>query len=167
MPEVRIHWSVAGDVLLDRAFTRLAIDVADFTPALSSSGDILYSEIAHQFESEGEPSWAPLSPRYAARKARRFPGKPILQATGAMMESLTTNSAIGSVYELTPVSLTVGSDLRVGKWCLPLIHYSGAPRANIPARPMIRLRQGAKSRITRAFRRHFEAEAKRQGVGVE
>ena len=167
MSEVRIRWSVAGDVLLDRAFTRLAIDVADFTPALRDAGDILYSEIEHQFSSEGEPAWAPLSPRYAARKARRYPGKPILQATGAMMDSLTTNSAPGSVYELTPTSLTVGSELSVGKWCLPLIHYSSAPRANIPPRPMIRLRKGAKSRIGKAFRRHFEAEAKRQGVGLQ
>lgn len=166
MPEVRIRWAVAGDVLLDRAFTRLSIEIKDFTPALRDAGDVIYTEIEHQFSSEGDPSWQALSPRYAARKARKYPGKPILQATGAMHDSLTDPAAPGAVYDLTPVSIRVGSDLRVGRWCLPLIHYAGADRAGIPERPMVRLRPAAKSKITRGFRKHFENEAKKRGINT-
>ena len=34
----------------------------------------------------GEP-WARLSPRYAAWKTKRYPGQPILRATGTMLDS--------------------------------------------------------------------------------
>ena len=40
-----------------------------------------------QASPEGAP-WTPLSPRYSALKARLFPGKPILQARGALLRSL-------------------------------------------------------------------------------
>lgn len=50
-----------------------------------------------QFDAEGagpvDGAWEPLSPAYEAWKLEKYPGKPILERTGAMREGLTSTSA--------------------------------------------------------------------------
>ena len=50
-----------------------------------------------QFDAEGTGpvagSWAPLSSMYAEWKAQKFPGQPILVATGALRDALTKSSS--------------------------------------------------------------------------
>lgn len=58
-----------------------------------------------QFDTEGAFAgnpWQRLSPGYAARKASLFPGKPILQATGAMKQAVSRPHRVQ-----TPLSLTL------------------------------------------------------------
>lgn len=59
-----------------------------------------------QFESEGAwggEEWAPLSPAYAAAKARRYPGKRILVATGDLRRAASSPRRITSAQSLTLV----------------------------------------------------------------
>jgi phage gpG-like protein len=167
MGTLRLTYTVADTVQLDRALNRIAIQVDDFTRPLEQSSDIIYAETKHQFETEGSPDWEPLSEAYARRKARKFPGQPILRATNRLMQSLINAGAEGAIHTLTKTLLVIGSSLQVGKWNLGLIHQKGAPRASIPAREMLRLRPSARTRIILAFRDHLVAVAAAQGVEVQ
>ncbi len=71
--------------------------LADLRPAWEGVRTIfLEMEKAH-FDSEGnyapDTVWVPLSPRYAAWKARAYPGKTILRRTDRMYSSLTEHGA--------------------------------------------------------------------------
>jgi phage gpG-like protein len=88
------------------------------------------------FESEGDGTWKPLSPAYAARKAHLFPGKPLLRATDTLYESLTEPSEAGSLN--SPNQMVFGSDDPVAEY-----HYKGTdrmPRRN-PIIPISRQRE--------------------------
>lgn len=75
-------------------------------------------------------AWAPLSPAYAARKARTHPGRGILVREGDLRASLTGPSARGSFRRATSTSLTIGtSDPKA------VYHKHGTSR--MPARPPI------------------------------
>ncbi|MGV0984991.1 MAG: hypothetical protein ACOYB2_10580 [Limnohabitans sp.] len=60
------------------------------------------------FDAEGIPAWPALSPAYAALKAILYPGKPILQATGRLHDSLTSLTA-DTVYDVSPQKVTMGT----------------------------------------------------------
>lgn len=78
------------------------------------------------FASEGRGSWPPLSPTYAAWKARVYPGRPILVATGDLRTSLTTRE---SVLAQTDQALYLGTTVSYAAFHL------GGPK--MPARPPI------------------------------
>lgn len=81
-----------------------------------------------QFDTQGGfagKEWAPLSPDYAARKAVMFPGKPILQATGALKQAASRPSRVQ-----TPVSLTLTIDD-------PKLEYLQDGTDRMPARPLV------------------------------
>lgn len=168
MSEVRLTFAIAGDTLLDRRFSRVALDLDDFSDPLRETGHAIHDAIRDQFAAEGSPAWEPLSPRYAARKARTYPGMPILQATRRLMLSLTDADAPDAVFDVSPTRLILGTDVETpdGKWNIGLLHQLGAPNANIPARPMIRLPMTARTRITMIFRSWFASVADAQGLAV-
>ena len=161
MPELRLSFSVAGTPLLDRRINRLALNLHDFTEPLRETGEVIYDNIRAQFAAQGKPKWAALSDLYAARKARKHPGKTILRATDRLMQSLTERTAPGAIYELTPTHVRIGTDVQTpdSRWNLGLIHQLGAPNRNIPARPMIRLTMGSRTRIVVVFRQWLERKA--------
>jgi phage gpG-like protein len=72
--------------------------------------------------------WAPLSARYAAQKARRYPGKPILEATGKLRRSLVDHPTV----RLRGNTLSIGSNDPKSAW-----HQRGVPSNNLPARPHV------------------------------
>ena len=163
-----IKWSIGGVTQLRRRLHGLALSLSDFTEPLRQVGaQVIYPEIVHQFRRQGQPRWQSLQERYAARKRRKYGDKPILQATGALMASLTDPQAAGAIYELDPLKLTIGTSLTTpgGKWNLGLIHQEGAERASIPARPMLRLRPSAQTRAVGIFHRWFLGQGKEHGVG--
>jgi hypothetical protein len=81
-----------------------------------------------QFESEGEfggSPWAPLSPAYEAWKRDNFPGKGILQRTGALKQAASRPTRFVTPHTLT---LSIESDY-LG------FHQDGTSR--MPARPLV------------------------------
>ena len=159
----QVRWEIAGDVQLARTFVRLGVVLQDFREPLRRIADeLIYPEIKHQFAAEGDTIWpAYRSAAYAAFKRRI--GKPKLVVTGALQRSLTTKRARGSVYRLTKELLEIGTQLQTpdGQWNLGLIHQKGAPRANIQARPMMRLRRSAQTKAVEIFTSWFRSEGRR------
>lgn len=113
---------------------RAAADI-DFTPFFERTVEPDFERIQlDQFASQGARgeggSWAPLSPAYAAAKARRFPGRPILEASGRMKGSLTQQGHPDSFRRITRNSYERGTSVPYAS-----AHATGTSR--MPARAPI------------------------------
>jgi phage gpG-like protein len=77
-------------------------------PVLRKVAEEFRSDQRTNFARRGRPRWKPLSPEYAAWKARKYPGRPIGVLTGGMRASF--------VNKFDPYNLEVVKDdqLRVG-----------------------------------------------------
>lgn len=98
-----LHFSIDidGDRELSRKIHGLTRAVSDWSPAFKAMAADWSSTMEQKFSTEGgheagtdaegnpNPPWAPLSARYAAWKARKYPGKGILEATGELREAAT------------------------------------------------------------------------------
>lgn len=103
---------------------------------------------------EGKERWAALSPRYESRKAREFPGKPILVRTGALRRAATNPGDPNAIVNREGAGLEVGIGLRVpGGWNLGLLHQLGtrAPHS-MPIRKVIDLTKKQRARWVRIYR---------------
>lgn len=85
------------------------------------------------FASEGRGKWPQLSRAYAAWKERNYPGKGILELTGAYRAAATQIGAPHNVVEVGDDHLTYG----VEGLEYPVFHESGTER--MPARPVFEL----------------------------
>ena len=73
--------------------------------------NIFKTFIKAHFSSEGGYSgeqWAPLSPTYAAWKAKHYPGRGILQREGRLYNSLSAQSG-DTIFRVTPTSAEFGT----------------------------------------------------------
>lgn len=109
---------------------RLADDISPALPAVAAR---FHKQMERHFDQRGAagPSgaWAPLSLDYAAWKAKKYPGKGILEATGAMRDALTSFGE-GSYTLYGPNSVFIGSTLDY-----PTYHQTGTER--MPQRVVI------------------------------
>ena len=99
---------------------------------------VLVEEITRIFASNGYGQWQPLSPAYAARKARTHPAKTILRREDNYFRSAVDRRQSGNIAEYRPDEMEFGVDLawfqsRFG-YPYPLAHEQG--RGNLPARPV-------------------------------
>lgn len=99
---------------LTTALERAGAEVADVGKhVLPKLVPLLESETAKQFDAEGAGpqagSWAALSPRYAAWKARVAPGAPINVLSGTLRAALTDGSSANALREVGGQSLTFGT----------------------------------------------------------
>jgi len=165
-----LNWTVTGDVQLRRRFHDLAGVVDDFEAPLKRIGDeVIYPEIRHQFEAEGDPRWEDLKPDYARRKAAAVGDQPILRYTGGLEASMTDKHAPGSVYQLNSELLEIGSELTTpdGKYSLALIHQKPNEAGPLPARPMMLLRPAAQTLMVMIFHQWIASEGRRLGLGLD
>lgn len=119
---------IFGDRDAERRIEQLALFLTDLRPFWPEVARLARSWWKRQFDTQGTfggHPWAALSPTYAQWKARVYPGKPILQATGAMKRAASNPSRAA-----TPTSLTLTiEDAKVG------YHQEGGGR--LPARPLV------------------------------
>jgi len=156
--------NVQGVEVLNRAFNRVEEHISDFRSIWPDVATEIYAINAEQFESEGAAGasgkWAALSPAYARFKAIAFPGQPILQAEGHMMESLTDPEALDAIYRPEQTVLTIGSrDPKARK------HHLGLD--GLPARPIFSFTERQKRRIQKAIQRNLVEFTRRAGFQVE
>jgi phage gpG-like protein len=107
---MRFTFSIEGDVQIDRTLARFADNVGDAQPVWNALADRFVNVERRQFATEGaygSGGWQALSPRYAAWKARHYPGKPILQREGDLIDSLTRRPLGIEVIE--PAFMVLGS----------------------------------------------------------
>jgi phage gpG-like protein len=113
-----------GDTQVDRTLARIQHQVEDARPVWADIASRFVRLEQRQFASHGAAAsggWAPLSPAYAAQKAKRYPGQPILVATGALRDSLTRRPL--GIEVLEAKAMTIGSGVDHGKY-----HQNGTDR---------------------------------------
>lgn len=161
---IQFRGEVAGVEVLNRAFNRVEEYISDFRSIWPDVATEIYTINAEQFESEGSAGasgkWAALSPAYARFKAIAFPGQPILQAEGHMVESLTDPEALDAIYRPEQSVLTIGSRDPKAR-----AHHLGL--GNLPARPIFSFTEQRKRRIQKAIQRNLVEFTRRAGFHVE
>lgn len=111
-----------------------------------------------QFATEGARSgsrWQPLSLAYAARKARRYPGQPILRASDAVFRSLVDRTA-DSIIEIEPQSLTYGTSRFYARF-----HQRGMGRN--PRRQILAVTEQDRREIQKLVRLHLDNQSTLSG----
>lgn len=106
-----------GDTQVDRTLAALGDRVSDASEAWEAITDRFVAGQRRQFDTQGAAGgarWAPLSPAYAAQKARTHPGQPILQRDGDLVASLTRRPL--GVEHITATSMVIGSDVEHGRY---------------------------------------------------
>jgi len=123
----------SATALLDALGARLAAPAELLAPALP----VVAAAIERNFDEEGRPlRWAPLAPRYAAWKARRFgAGLRILERTGALRRSISTRVEGNAIVASTDVPYAA-------------FHQFGTRR--LPARPFLVLTDADKEAAAQA-----------------
>lgn len=161
-----IHFvgNVQGVEVLNRAFNRVEEHISDFRSIWPDVAAEIYAINAEQFQSEGAAGasgkWAALSSAYARFKAIAFPGQPILQAEGHMVESLTDPEALDAIYRPEQTVLTIGSRDPKAR-----AHHLGL--GNLPARPIFSFSERQKRRIQKAIQKNLVEFTRRAGFHVE
>jgi len=157
---VDLRLSVLGEIQLHRALAGRIRLTSDFSPVFQKMHadfiDMEKTAFAQQGAYEGNPAWAPLSPKYAAWKARHFPGANILYRTGALLHALTGGA--GHTSEIKPFYLRIAALLRVGRWDLGALHQTGT--RHMPARKPLLLSRARRSRWLRFLSNHLRGETR-------
>lgn len=152
-------FTVAGDKQLVRSLSRFGEDVKDLRPAFRLIAASFREIERKQFESQGTygaGGWVSLSPSYAEWKELNYPGRQILQLTGALMASLVGKTS-DSIEEIEKLVMAIGSKLNYA-----LFHQTGTGR--MPARPVIKLTEEDKRGWMKILHKFLVSEAKREGL---
>lgn len=104
--------------------------IKDFSPALEKISTDYYDVQREWFESQGGGRWRPLNPRYAARKAKRAPGKTILRLTDRLYNEITGKNRKARTRKSGLQIYILG----VPYW---VEHEEGRPNMNLPQREVI------------------------------
>lgn len=106
--------------------------IKDIRPALKKVANDIRETEDKVFMAEGaygsRAKWRKLSPNYKHWKSMNFPGKPILQQTGALRQSLIYKGNSNHIETITKTSLTYGSKDPKFSW-----HQTG--NTKLPKRP--------------------------------
>lgn len=154
---MRLSLTTFGDEQFARELLRFGERAGDLRPAFEDISDDFYDIERQQFASEGgfaSAGWPALSENYARWKARNFPGKPILQRTGALMESLTSPFAAGAVHDVTSDTLRLGTDVRSPKG-FPYAATHQRPLQGQEQRRPIELREVDRRRWVKLIQAHI------------
>ncbi|RDI73302.1 hypothetical protein Gocc_2902 [Gaiella occulta] len=154
-------WSIRVDDADARRQLRLIeVALSDLRPFWPAVTRLFRGWMRRQFNTEGEfagQRWQPLSPVYALQKARRYPGRGILHASGQLRRA-----ADAPLRTVSPHALTLTID-DAGKEHGPVLQYhqagDGVPRRPLvfgdPLPPLaaIELEQAAADYVAELFRR--------------
>jgi len=131
--------------------------VQDIRPALPRVVTRFRIQMATRFRTEGAsgPSgrWKALSPRYATWKAKNYPGRKILELTGALKGSLVGDGP-GSIVSYGDNSVFIGSSV-------PYAEYHQTGTSKMPARPPIEPSDRDVSEWVVEVKRHFDSALER------
>lgn len=154
----RITFEFWGDVQVDRTLAGIEARAQEVTPAWEQVAESFLRAERRQFSSEGgygSGGWPALSPAYAAWKQRHYPGRKILERTGALKASLTDGP---DVRVIGPQRMWIGSGVDYG-----LFHQ----RADgVPRRRPIELPESLRVRWVRIVQR-FIVTGQSAGEGLD
>lgn len=144
---VTLSFGVFGEQQVERTLEGIADRAEDMRPAWEVLRGRFLRVEQRQFASQGRYSggWAPLSPRYAAWKARHYPGKTILRRTDQLWRSLTQGPEIAI---LEPRFMMLGSAVRYGAF-----HQAGG--GNLPRRRPVELSEYERRQWVKVMQSHI------------
>lgn len=123
-----VHINIAGDKEVAKMLESVALEVNDLKPAMQDIGKYLKSFFAGEvFASRGSVighPWMRLSDDYAARKAKKYPGRSLLVRTGTMQRSF--------VSKAQPLKVEISNSAKHFVY-----HQSSDGRTIMPYRPMM------------------------------
>lgn len=157
---IGISVTVDGIETIQRGFNRLE-KIDDWRPIWPEVTKEFHAIEQEQFDTEGAAGggkWEPLSPVYAEYKEIQYPGKPILQASGALMESLVTEGAPGGIHRETSDELVLGTSINYG-----LFHQRGTRK--MPKRSPMNFSEQQKRRIQKAVQKGLIQFVRDAGFG--
>jgi phage gpG-like protein len=164
---VRLTFAIDGYERVSVGLSRWAQQVQDFRPFWRTVvAPWFFEQIQQNFRREGAPvgGWRPLSPRYAAWKAKHYPGKTILRRTDRLIQSLIwTGATLGlrgdRVAEFSATGAVFGTRVPYAR-----PHQFGAGR--LPQRRILYLPPNASRTLGRLLHRWAYAQATSLGTTV-
>jgi hypothetical protein len=151
MSPMGFNIEVLGEKAIHRQFLRFAERASDPTPALEEIASLFYESEKKQFDSEGgwaSGGWAPLQQETIDRKNRLGLLPQILQATGALMSSLTQKDSQFATTKLSPNELTI-----ISKQTYGIYHQQpdGPTNGNLPMRKPVELPESVKREMEKVL----------------
>jgi phage gpG-like protein len=149
---VRFDFNFYGEDQVTRTLLRYQERVLDARPAFDEIINQLQRAETQQFASEGDygsAGWAPLSPAYAAAKARHYPGKPILERSGRLVASLTQPVGGDAVRVSEPALMIFGTSVPYAKY-----HQKGTTK--MPRRRPVELPESVRADLVKTLQRFIQ-----------
>lgn len=146
---MRFELEFAGEHQVSRTLLRFHDRAANCRPVFDRMADRIADLTRRNFDAEGASEgqkWADLSPKYAAWKRRRWPGRKILVRTGALERDLTRRPF--GVEQITAHSMRIGTSLPYAKH-----HQQGA--GNLPRRRPFELSAASRDELTKMLQRYL------------
>ncbi len=142
--------NILGELQVARMLEGVKYRTSDLRPVWAAIADDFLQIEARQFATEGGLGrpWPPLSPAYAAWKAKHYPGAPILVRTGRLRASLTSRGG-DHVEAIEPQMLKIGTAVPYARF-----HQTGTKR--MPPRPPIVIPEEAKDRWVRLIQAYLQ-----------
>ncbi len=160
---MNLKLSIDGKAQFNQAFDVLAEGITDFRPVWPEIELQFFRAELEQFNTigaRGGQVWQPLSKGYAKWKAKKYPGKPILQRSGRLLRSLSVIGGADSVREQQPLSLTLGTRV-------PYANYHQRGTRKMPQRPPMQLTRDDYGKFVSRIYRFAEKQAKQAGFEVK
>lgn len=140
---LNITLEVAGEKQLDRALGAMMRSVKNLRGVWPDiQEDFIEGErriFKEQRTTKGK--WKKLSQPYRSRKAKRFPGRGIMVATGNLMGSLTKAKHPNHFFVASKKGMTIGTAVPYAGY-----HQNPSASSHLPKRELIRLRREQKTR---------------------
>lgn len=147
---MKLTIGLGGEAQLSRTLARITQRIDDWSPAFNAIADQLAEENRKQFQTEGQHAsggWPALSPAYRVWKEKNYPGKPILQRSGALFKALTERPFGSEHIGPSSMSIGVGDEIPYAKY-----HQQGT--AKMPRRRPLELTAQARNRMMKTMQRY-------------
>ena len=142
---------IFGEKIVTAKYRAMANNAGNLVPSFLQVEDYLMDITGRQFDSQGGRaggSWKPVTPKWAARKARTGGDTRILHFDKALRRSVTKRGATGQILEYTPTSLTFGTSIKYAA-----VHQFG--HGKIPKRKFLVILPLDKKMITEMIQSHI------------
>ncbi len=156
MTTLRFFYEVQGLEQVRSTFTQLGRQIEEPQPILEAVAERAFYPIVQEiFDSEGRGRWPENTPAYEEYKREKFGDKPIMQATTALVTSLTKKNATMNIHTAQGRdSLLLGSS----------VHYS---RFASKKRPVFMFNQQDFNRMGEAATEKIKEQSRELGLQVK
>jgi phage gpG-like protein len=147
-----VTFQIDGHKALKIEIDRFKHRLDNVEPVWQAIADRMAVVWGREFKMEGAwVRWAPLSPRYRAWKANKYPGAKIMHLTGDLEDSLTKRPF--GIDEMNEKVMVIGTMVSYAQY-----HHRGTPM--MPARPVLRPIKRGDAKLFGKFLHQFLVQGK-------